>query len=208
MRCRHQLHAPLSDAEWRPPRSDGGSGRPNRGWGSCLFDDPPSRHHDPVGPMRARKGAASLSGPAGSKPITIRSRCGSSRSKTSSTNARPRLRAEAAGHRRPARGPPRSTIRHAVIVSSSSQPTRCWRDMDSNHRSLSRGSRFILRKVNWGIDGAAKKFCGGTDGSTPSPSSSESAANPMSVSLRDWAIVTPRLPAEAAEAADRHLYFS
>jgi hypothetical protein len=30
----------------------------------------------------------------------------------------------------------------------------------------------------------------------------------MSVSLRDWAIVTPRLPAEAAEAADRHLYFS
>jgi hypothetical protein len=38
--------------------------------------------------------------------------------------------------------------------------------------------------------------------------SSESAANPMSVSLRDWAIVTPRLPAEAAEAADRHLYFS
>jgi hypothetical protein len=29
----------------------------------------------------------------------------------------------------------------------------------------------------------------------------------MSVSLRDWAIVT-RLPAEAAEAADRHFYFS
>jgi hypothetical protein len=28
----------------------------------------------------------------------------------------------------------------------------------------------------------------------------------MSVSVRDWAIVTPRLPAEAAEAADRHLY--
>ena len=127
----------------------------------ALFDDPPSRHHDPVGPMRARKGAASLSGPAGSKPITIRSRCESSRSKTSSTNARPRLRAEAAGHRRPARGPSRSTIRHAVIVSSSSQPTRCWRDMDPNHRSLSRGSRFILRKVNWGIDGAAKKILRG-----------------------------------------------
>src|SRR6516165_3835318 len=34
-------------------------------------------------------------------------------------------------------------------------------EMDSNHRSLSRGSRFILRKVNCGgIDGAAKKFCG------------------------------------------------
>jgi hypothetical protein len=51
-------------------------------------------------------------------------------------------------------------------------------------------------------------FLYGTDGSNPSPSSSESAANPMSVSLGDWAIVTPRLPAEAAEAADRHLYFS
>ena len=48
----------------------------------------------------------------------------------------------------------------------------------------------------------------GTEGSNPAPSSSESAANPTSVSLRDWAIVTPRLPAEAAEAADRHLYFS
>jgi hypothetical protein len=56
--------------------------------------------------------------------------------------------------------------------------------------------------------GSQKKFCGGTNGSNQSPSSSESAANPMSVSLRDWAIVTPRLPAEAAEAADRHLYFS
>ena len=48
----------------------------------------------------------------------------------------------------------------------------------------------------------------GTESSNPSSSSSESAANPTSVSLRDWAIVTPRLPAEAAEAADRHLYFS
>jgi hypothetical protein len=48
----------------------------------------------------------------------------------------------------------------------------------------------------------------GTGSSNPFPSSSESAANPMSVSLRDRAIVTPRLPAEAAEAADRHLYFS
>ena len=27
------------------------------------------------------------------------------------------------------------TIRHAVIVSSGSQPTRCWREMDSNSRS-------------------------------------------------------------------------
>ena len=33
--------------------------------------------------------------------------------------------------------------------------------MDSNHRFLSRGNRFILQKVNCGgIDGAAKKFCG------------------------------------------------
>ena len=35
-------------------------------------------------------------------------------------------RAEAAGHRRPARGAASLTIRHAVIVSSGSQPTR-WR---------------------------------------------------------------------------------
>jgi len=34
--------------------------------------------------------------------------------------------------------------------------------MDSNHRSLSRGSRFILRKVNFaGIDGRPKKFLTG-----------------------------------------------
>src|SRR6202040_1785652 len=34
-------------------------------------------------------------------------------------------------------------------------------EMDSNHRSLSRASRFILRKVNCaGIDGAAKKLGG------------------------------------------------
>ena len=35
-----------------------------------------------------------------------------------------------------------------------------WREMDSNPRSLSRGSRFILRKVNCGIDGRPKKFGG------------------------------------------------
>ena len=36
----------------------------------------------------------------------------------------------------------------------------------------------------------------GTEGSNPTPSSSESAANPTSVSLRDWAIVTPRCPSK------------
>jgi hypothetical protein len=49
---------------------------------------------------------------------------------------------------------------------------------------------------------------GEDDPTEPGHGCSESAANPTSVSLRDWAIVTPRLPAEAAEAADRHLYFS
>jgi hypothetical protein len=44
------------------------------------------------------------------------------------------------------------------IADAGERRTVCWREMDSNHRSLSRGSRFILRKVNWAIDGAAKKF--------------------------------------------------
>ena len=48
---------------------------------------------------------------------------------------------------------------HARRLNSSSQPTHPWREMTSNHRSLSRGSRFILRKVNCaGIDGRPKKF--------------------------------------------------
>jgi hypothetical protein len=52
--------------------------------------------------------------------------------------------------------------------------------MDSNHRSLARNSRFLLRKANcWDRTGGAKKGCFscGTDGSNPSPSSGESAAN-------------------------------
>ena len=40
---------------------------------------------------------------------------------------------------------------------SGSQRTLCWREMDSNHRSLSRRSRFLLRKANWG---EPKKFMG------------------------------------------------
>ena len=58
--------------------------------------------------------------------------------------------------------------------------TRRWREMDSNHRSLARKSRFLLRKRITGTNGAAKKGCflRGTDGSNPSPSSGESAANP------------------------------
>ena len=57
--------------------------------------------------------------------------------------------------------------------------TRRWREMDSNHRSLSQGSQFTLRKVNCArIDGRPKKNLAGTDGSNPSPSSDESIANP------------------------------
>ena len=44
---------------------------------------------------------------------------------------------------------------------STSSMTRRWREQDSNHRSLSRGSRFILRKLNCAeIDGRPKKFGG------------------------------------------------
>jgi hypothetical protein len=41
-----------------------------------------------------------------------------------------------------------SLLSIAVLVFLVSLPTLPWREMDSNHRSLSRGSRFILRKVN------------------------------------------------------------
>jgi hypothetical protein len=65
-----------------------------------------------------------------------------------------------------------------VSGGTESSRTRWWREMDSNPRSLSRGSRFILRKVNCaGIDGRPKKIWRGTDGSNPSPSSGESRAN-------------------------------
>ena len=53
-----------------------------------------------------------------------------------------------------------------------------WREMDSNHRSPARKSRFLLRKANCGTErGQPKKGCFlcGTDGSNPSPSSKESA---------------------------------
>jgi hypothetical protein len=43
---------------------------------------------------------------------------------------------------------------------SGSQRTRRWREMDSNHRFLSRGSWFMLRKVNWGSTGQPKNFAG------------------------------------------------
>jgi hypothetical protein len=55
-----------------------------------------------------------------------------------------------------------------------------WREMDSNHRFLARKSRFLLWKANCGDrTGVAKKGCFlcGTDGSNPSPSTGESAAN-------------------------------
>src|SRR6202163_649032 len=66
----------------------------------------------------------------------------------------------------------------AISFAACPIPSLCWREMDSTQRSLSRASRFILRKVNCaGIDGAAKKTWRGTDGSNPSPSSGESGAN-------------------------------
>jgi len=40
------------------------------------------------------------------------------------------------------------------------------------------GGRFILRKVNWRDRRGSQKILRGTDGSNPSPSSSESSANP------------------------------
>jgi hypothetical protein len=51
--------------------------------------------------------------------------------------------------------------------------------MDSNHRSPARKSRFLLRKANCGTErGQPKRVVScGTDGSNPSPSSRESAAN-------------------------------
>jgi hypothetical protein len=55
-----------------------------------------------------------------------------------------------------------------------------WREMDSDHRSPARKSRFLLRKANCGTErGQAKKgrFLCSTDGSNPSPSSKESVAN-------------------------------
>jgi hypothetical protein len=56
------------------------------------------------------------------------------------------------------------------ILAAGSQWTLRWREMDSNHRSMSRASRFILREVNCaGIDGAAEKTWRGTDGSNPIP---------------------------------------
>src|SRR6266550_1110617 len=63
---------------------------------------------------------------------------------------------------------------------SGSHQTPRWRKTDSNHRSPARKSRFLLRKANCGTErGQAKKGCFlcGTDGSNPSPSSSESATN-------------------------------
>jgi hypothetical protein len=42
---------------------------------------------------------------------------------------------------------------------SGSQQTHPWRETDSNHRSLSRGSRFLLQKANFGgIERGGKKF--------------------------------------------------
>ena len=60
-----------------------------------------------------------------------------------------------------------SRPREEIATKLAAQWTRHWREMDLNHRSLSRGSRFILRKVNCaGIDGRPKKF-GGVPMSTP-----------------------------------------
>ena len=63
----------------------------------------------------------------------------------------------------------------------SSQRTQRWREMDSNHRSPARKSRFLLRKANCGTERGQPKrvvFLCGTDGSDPSPSSGESGEIP------------------------------
>jgi hypothetical protein len=62
---------------------------------------------------------------------------------------------------RPNASCPRVPLRSSPHSWSTSCRTHRWRETDSNHRSLSRESRFILRKVNWGIDGAAKKILRG-----------------------------------------------
>jgi plastocyanin len=63
---------------------------------------------------------------------------------------------------------------------SGSLMTRRWREMDSNHRSPARKSRFFVAEGELrDRTGAAKNGCFlcGTDGSNPSPSSGESGAN-------------------------------
>ena len=70
--------------------------------------------------------------------------------------------------------------RGGLTVLSPAQ-TLCWREMDSNHRSLSRRNWFVLRNSNWGDrnGGSPQRVVPlrGTDGSNPSPSSGESATN-------------------------------
>ena len=43
------------------------------------------------------------------------------------------------------------------MSSSGSHATRRWREMDSNHRSLARKSRFLLRKANYGDQRGSQK---------------------------------------------------
>jgi hypothetical protein len=71
--------------------------------------------------------------------------------------------------------------------------------MDSNYRSLSRGSRFILRKVNCGGSTGQPKNFAGTDGSNPSPSSRESVSLPHPLSK----VENPGFPRGCARLAWR-----
>ena len=69
--------------------------------------------------------------------------------------------------------------------------------MDSNHRSLSRGSRFnIAESELWGDRRGQPKILRGTDGSNPSPSSGESHTN-----LKTTSIFQYRGPNSADSAA-------
>src|ERR1700730_104109 len=81
--------------------------------------------------------------------------------------------------------------KHSMAVS-----LPCWGRLEQAGQLAGRNP-MQLRRRSSPPDAALRTLCAG-----------EPAATPTSVSLRDWAIVTPRLPAEAAEAADRHLYFS
>jgi hypothetical protein len=74
-----------------------------------------------------------------------------------------------------------------------------WREMDSNHRSLARKSRFLSRKANCGTERGSQKGCFvcGTDGSNPSPSSRQSVSLPQPLS----SVKNPGFPRRCARLA-------
>jgi hypothetical protein len=81
----------------------------------------------------------------------------------------------------------------------SSQRTQRWREMDSNRRSLSRMSRLccgrgIAGMVVRGQSRKALSLLRGTEGSNPSPSSGESAANLKSNTIAAVGVAFVDLP--------------